>query len=219
LGDGNTVSFDCRISQLPGKNNVIDYFSWRSEDASRNALNSYCYWTLIKNEYSKRKASEFLNNKTVLDKNEILFRSGINFNNVPNWTKRGVGLYWKDVIKEGFNPKEKKSVKTVRRIIETNYDLPMKEEYKKFIHDEILCCGPRPGDTIKDHNVENDGPTDEDPLQFIKDRNTEWFNPFNADTLIDEIADYITHGKRTVFKDPPQVDLSGLERRIDLNNL
>jgi tRNA(His) 5'-end guanylyltransferase len=30
--------FDCRISQLPTIQNVVDYFRWRQEDAARNAL-------------------------------------------------------------------------------------------------------------------------------------------------------------------------------------
>jgi tRNA(His) 5'-end guanylyltransferase len=38
--------FDCRISQLPTENHVIDYFRWRNEDAFRNALGSHCYWQL-----------------------------------------------------------------------------------------------------------------------------------------------------------------------------
>jgi len=33
--------FDCRISEIPNKELVIDYFRWRSEDAFRNALNSH----------------------------------------------------------------------------------------------------------------------------------------------------------------------------------
>src|SRR5262245_43840158 len=36
--------FDCRISQLPTADLVIDYFRWRNEDAHRNALNAHCYW-------------------------------------------------------------------------------------------------------------------------------------------------------------------------------
>ena len=40
--------FDCRISQLPNIELVIDYFRWRNEDAHRNALNSHCYWILRK---------------------------------------------------------------------------------------------------------------------------------------------------------------------------
>ena len=38
--------FDCRISQLPTAELVVDYFRWRNEDAHRNALNAHCYWTL-----------------------------------------------------------------------------------------------------------------------------------------------------------------------------
>src|SRR5262245_45338477 len=40
--------FDCRISQLPTAELVVDYFRWRNEDAHRNALNAHCYWCLRK---------------------------------------------------------------------------------------------------------------------------------------------------------------------------
>ena len=43
---GDAACFDCRVSQLPNAENVIDYFRWRQEDANRNALNGHCYWTL-----------------------------------------------------------------------------------------------------------------------------------------------------------------------------
>ena len=42
---GQVATFDCRISQLPTANLVVDYFRWRNEDAARNALSAYCYWT------------------------------------------------------------------------------------------------------------------------------------------------------------------------------
>ena len=42
--------FDCRISQLPNPELVVDYFRWRQADAHRNALNSWCYWTLRQKE-------------------------------------------------------------------------------------------------------------------------------------------------------------------------
>ena len=45
---GQPACFDCRISQLPTTELVVDYFRWRSADASRNALNSWCYWTFRK---------------------------------------------------------------------------------------------------------------------------------------------------------------------------
>ena len=37
---GAVGCFDCRISQLPSVDLVVDYFRWRNEDANRNALNA-----------------------------------------------------------------------------------------------------------------------------------------------------------------------------------
>jgi len=125
--------FDCRICQLPNKENVIDYFRWRNEDAHRNALNAHCYWMLRKENYSKKEAADYIIHKTVEDKNELLFSHGINFNDLPNWQKRGTGLYWTEEEKTGYNPKEKINVKAMRNILKTDYELPMKEEYSSFI--------------------------------------------------------------------------------------
>lgn len=45
---GGHACFDCRISELPNIDYVVDYFRWRNEDARRNALNGHCYWTFRK---------------------------------------------------------------------------------------------------------------------------------------------------------------------------
>ena len=42
---GQPAVFDCRIIPLPNQELVADYFRWRMEDAHRNCLNSWCYWT------------------------------------------------------------------------------------------------------------------------------------------------------------------------------
>jgi tRNA(His) guanylyltransferase len=39
---GSVASFDGRISQLPSRQRVVDYFRWRAEDAHHNALNPHC---------------------------------------------------------------------------------------------------------------------------------------------------------------------------------
>ena len=39
LGLGSLGCFDCRICELPTAKHVVDYFRWRTEDASRNSLN------------------------------------------------------------------------------------------------------------------------------------------------------------------------------------
>ncbi|HBM14762.1 MAG TPA: guanylyltransferase [Lentisphaeria bacterium] len=125
--------FDCRISQLPIEQNVIDYFRWRSEDAWRNALNSHCYWQLRKTGKSAIDANNMLIGMSVAEKNELLFQFGINFNDIPNWQKRGIGLYWTKQEISGWNPIKKQEEKSIRNKLKTDYELPMKEEYDNFI--------------------------------------------------------------------------------------
>jgi tRNA(His) guanylyltransferase len=129
--------FDCRTSQLPNIKLVVDYFRWRNEDAHRNALNSHCYWLLRKKGEKATAAANLLNKKSVAEKNELLFQHGINFNDLPDWQKRGAGLYWELYEKEGFNPKLNQTVKTERRRIMVDLELPMRDEYSDFIRKVI----------------------------------------------------------------------------------
>ncbi|EDN68326.1 protein of unknown function DUF549 [Beggiatoa sp. PS] len=84
---GKMGCFDCRISQLPTKELVSDYFRWRQADAQRNALNAHCYWLLRKEGQSQQDATTALLNLSVSDKNEFLFSHGVNFNELPHWQK------------------------------------------------------------------------------------------------------------------------------------
>jgi len=130
---GSLACFDCRISQLPKMEYVVDYFRWRNEDAHRNALNGYCYWTLRKAGSSVQTATAKLEGMSVADKNELLFQHGINFNNLPNWQKRGVGLYWEEFEKQAWNPKTQTQVVAKRRRLKVAFDLPMRDQYSEFI--------------------------------------------------------------------------------------
>src|SRR5215475_10227505 len=121
---GAHATFDCRISQLSSEELVVDYFCWRQEDAHRNALNAHCYWLLRKQGQTETEATNGLTGLSVAGKNELLFQSGINFNEVPNWQKRGVGLYWEDYEKEGVNPLTGQPVTAQRRRIRIEYQLP-----------------------------------------------------------------------------------------------
>ena len=130
---GQQAVFDCRVVPLPTVERVQDYFLWRQEDAHRNALNSHCYWMLRKEGASVRAATGQLRGQSVAYKNELLFQHGINFNDLPAWQKRGIGLYWKQVEREGFNPIKKEKVVTLRRELTADYELPLGEEYAKYI--------------------------------------------------------------------------------------
>lgn len=129
----SVASFDCRLCELPNKALVVDYFRWRNEDAHRNALNAHCYWRLRQDNLSKSEATRRIEKLSVADKNELLFNYGINFNDLPAWQKRGIGVYWQEVEKEGFNLKTKEKVTIKRRQLTADLNLPMKEEYSSFI--------------------------------------------------------------------------------------
>jgi tRNA(His) 5'-end guanylyltransferase len=72
---GDIASFDCRISELPNEELVLDYFRWRSEDAARNALNSHCYWLQRKQGKTVAESTKFLSRKSIADKNEFLLQA------------------------------------------------------------------------------------------------------------------------------------------------
>lgn len=126
-------TFDCRISQLPNAKLVVDYFRWRNEDAHRNALNAHCYWLARKSGKSATDAGKQFEKLPIADKNEYLFKNGINFNELPNWQKRGMGIYWENYQKEAENPKTGEKVLADRRRLKVDYELPMKDEYSDFI--------------------------------------------------------------------------------------
>lgn len=133
LALGALACFDCRISQLSSVALVVDYFRWRNEDAHRNALNAHCYWLLRKQGKGVSKATAVLKGLSVADKNELLFRHGINFNNLPLWQRRGVGLYWEEHERPGANPVTGEQVVVRRKRIRLDLELPMKDEYSVFL--------------------------------------------------------------------------------------
>lgn len=144
---GDVACFDCRISQLPSVDLVIDYFRWRSEDAHRNALNSHCYWALRKGGKSVAEATAAVSGLTTAQKNELLFQNGINYNDLPCWQKRGSGLYWEEYEREAENPKTGQKVVARRRRIRRELDLPMKEAYEGFIR-KIISSEQTPQEKI-----------------------------------------------------------------------
>lgn len=130
---GDVGAFDCRLSELPNKQLVEDYFRWRNEDAHRNALSAHCYWRLREDNYSFGEATKRIEGLSTSEKNELLFQYGINFNEIPNWQKRGIGIYWKEVTKEGFNPKTQEKVSVNRRELFVDFELPMRDHYNQFV--------------------------------------------------------------------------------------
>ena len=138
---GEVVEFDCRVAALPDMQTTVDEFLWRQEDCNRNALNSWCYWTLRNNGKSRGEATSTLKSMSVSEKNELLFQNGINYNDVPSWQKRGIGFYYKPVVVNGKNPKTGEAVKTVRTKMIVNYEIPYGDAYRDFVTELVRESG------------------------------------------------------------------------------
>lgn len=130
---GRPAIFDCRLIPLPNKELVVDYFRWRQEDSHRNSLNGHCYWLLRKLGLSASEVQDRISGISNSEKNEILFSNGINYNDLPSWQKRGVGLFFRDETKQGYNPKTGETTTCVRRVLHLEDELPMGEQYSDML--------------------------------------------------------------------------------------
>ena len=133
LDCGEPVHFDSRIWMGTRELDVIDYFRWRQADGTRCCLNGWVYWTLRRAGMSYAEATSQLEGRSTAWKNETLYANGINFNDLPVWQKRGIGLYWKQREVDGVNPVTGESARAMRRYLYQDFEIPMKEEYDSFL--------------------------------------------------------------------------------------
>ena len=126
---GIPACFDCRIIPLPDQERVDDYFSWRQEDANRNALNSWCYWTLREKGYNATDAQSLIKGKSIEEKKQLLKQYEIDFDSLPQWQRKGVNVTWVEVEKDGWNPVTQKATIATRK--ELRHDLKLPEDFPK----------------------------------------------------------------------------------------
>lgn len=130
---GEPAHFDSRVWLGTTGADVLDYFSWRQADATRCALNGWCYWTLRRDGKSRQEATHVLERTTTADKNELLFAHGVNFNELPSWQRRGVGVWWETYERAGYDPVRETEVSATRRRLHTERELPMKDAYRDLV--------------------------------------------------------------------------------------
>jgi len=133
LAAGEAVHFDSRLWLGNDTTDVLDYFTWRQADAARCALNGWCYWTMRDNGSSRAEATRALEGTTTAAKNELLYGHGVNFNEVPAWQRRGVGLSWETYERPGFDPVRQAEVTATRRRVRVDRDLPMRDAYRDYV--------------------------------------------------------------------------------------
>lgn len=127
------LSFDSRVILLSTPL-IVKYFKERQDEAWRNCMNGYAYWTLRK-DYDKKESVMMLENKKSAHLHDILFERGVNLAEVPLWQRRGIGIYKKDLHIEGYNPIEQKKVQSIRKKAHVDCKLPIFDE--KFFKNNI----------------------------------------------------------------------------------
>lgn len=85
---GTIISFDSRIITLP-KEEVINYFIWRQNDWNRNSLQMLARKYFSHHELTNKKKAEL---------HECIFKAGDNWNNLPDYLRRGRCVVKKETI-------------------------------------------------------------------------------------------------------------------------
>ena len=123
------ISFDSRIIPIE-KEMIAEYLKWRQDEAWRNHMNSYAFYTLLNETGDKKEVIKTLNGMKGKDIHDMLFKKGINLAKTPAWQRRGILIYRENYVKciQNGNP-----VKRGR--ITENWDLPLfdSEEGRKLI--------------------------------------------------------------------------------------
>lgn len=123
LGIKKPISFDSRVIPIISED-IPKYFKWRQDEAWRNCVNAYGIYTL-KSKYSSKIANEKIKGLKSSDIHELLFKEGINLNNVENWQKRGIAIYKQNKEIVGYNKKEGKNQTSYRSFLFTDLEIPI----------------------------------------------------------------------------------------------
>lgn len=130
---GLPAHFDSRLWIGTSADEVADYFAWRQSDAARSALSMWCYWTLRQSGDTARKATSALRGVGTARQNELLWQHGVNFNDIPAWQKRGIGLSWEEYEKQGVDPRTGATATALRRRLRVDDQLPVKDGYRALV--------------------------------------------------------------------------------------
>lgn len=88
--------FDCRAFNLPSKQEVVNALIWREQDATRNSIQMAAQSVFSHNE---------LQNKNCSRLQDMLFSVGINWNDYPDFFKRGIYIQ-KRVVESRYSYEE-----------------------------------------------------------------------------------------------------------------
>jgi tRNA(His) 5'-end guanylyltransferase len=128
LADMSKVAyFDSRVFTIPDLNDVVNYFIWRQQDATRNSIQMGA-----QSMYSPKQ----LHGKNTDELQELMFQKGQNWNDYPAGFKRGRVIVKEYFQVENTHPKAKEKFSTRSRWVAK--DPPVFTADKSYIIQTIL---------------------------------------------------------------------------------
>lgn len=118
------IAFDARVIPLH-REEIPRYLEWRQAEAWRNHMQSYGFYTLVKEGISERQASKRMHGMKYEEIHEMMWQRGVNLGETPAWQRKGVFIYKKCIEKEGYDPIRKEPVTVARTELEEIWDPPL----------------------------------------------------------------------------------------------
>lgn len=118
--------FDSRVFQLPTKTEVENYFIWRQQDAVRNSISA-----VAQSLYSHKE----LHNKNQNEMQEMIFKKGINWNDLELKYKRG--SFIEKVTSSRENTKDFNLEIPLRTIWSNFSSIPIFSKERNFLNTRI----------------------------------------------------------------------------------
>ncbi len=129
--------FDCRLSILPSRLLVAEYFQWRIADSVRNSLHARAHDVLRSSGHSPREAHRHLSG---LKAHELRALSQATPSGTPSGSMghdRGTAVWWEDQPRQpGESPASSPSQPT-RRILRIEANLPSDSACEAWLFDRI----------------------------------------------------------------------------------
>lgn len=120
--------FDSRAFVLP-KEEVVNYFLWRQQDATRNSVQM-----LARTLYSHKQCE----NKDNSELQEMCWQKGINWNDCPTTQKRGRCIVKTKTVREGANPKTGEVFTAERSEWVVDNEIPIFSQDRKYIDQYVF---------------------------------------------------------------------------------
>ena len=120
------AQFDSRAFVSPAYE-VINYFIWRQQDATRNSIQLVAQSLYSQKELYKKNTSQL---------QEMIFQKGINWNNYPTYFKRGLCIVKKPVqcaVEITMSQDGTKEQPVIRNKFVPDYDIPIFTQQRDYI--------------------------------------------------------------------------------------